>query len=351
MAKDTQHRKFQITINNPEKYGATHEEIEARILSLKAVEYFCMADEIGAKEQTFHTHVFVCFLNPKLFSTIKKKFPEAHIEPAKGTCQENRDYIQKNGKWAKSGKAETSIPGSFYEYGTCPMERSAPRREADIMDEIQEAIDSGMTPREILAQGVYFYKHEAIIRKAYFGKRFMETPIKRDIKVYYHVGKSGSGKSYEYIQLCEKYGEDNVYFVTDYANGGTAGFDKYNGEPILFLDEFKSNLPYGLLLKLLDEHKADVHCRYANTYALWNEVHITSVFPPEELYAGMVSAENRKVDSIQQFYRRISFVVYHKKFEDGSYFTHSVPMAKYSDYYQLQKDAEKAYISQFFELI
>lgn len=348
MKKDTQHRKFQLTINNPNEHGVTHEEIQNRISSLKAVEYFCMADEIGTKKGTLHTHVFVCFSNPKLFSTIKNKFPEAHIEAAKGSCQENKDYIQKSGKWARNKKSETSLPGTFYEWGDLPTEHSVPTREYQIFEEIQEAIDSNMTPREIMAIGVYMIKYERIIKKAFYEKRCLEIPYIRKVTVYYHVGLSGSGKSYKYVQLCEELGEDSIYFMTDYANGGVGGLDGYNGEPILFMDEFKSSLPYGLLLTLLDEHKADIHCRYGNVKSLWSEVHITSIFPPEELYRGMVSECNRHRDSIYQFLRRINFVIYHKKISDNEYFSYPMAQSEYCDYEQLKNEAEKAFLAEKF---
>lgn len=61
--------------------------------------YWCMADEIGEEEKTSLTHLFIN-LPPSncRFSTLKNKFPGAHIEKALGTSQDNRDYISKSGK-------------------------------------------------------------------------------------------------------------------------------------------------------------------------------------------------------------------------------------------------------------
>ena len=77
---------------------------------------------------------------------------------------------------------------------------------------------------------IEYRAYETLIRKAFFAKRSKETPIKRDVRVFWHVGESGTGKSYTYVNLCQQFGEDNVYLLTDYDIGG---FDLYCGGPIL----------------------------------------------------------------------------------------------------------------------
>ena len=57
MEKDTQSRKWQITINNPLEKGFTHDRIKEILSSLKLV-YWCMADEIG-ENGTYHTHIYI----------------------------------------------------------------------------------------------------------------------------------------------------------------------------------------------------------------------------------------------------------------------------------------------------
>jgi len=113
MANNSQGRKYMLTINHPQECGLTHEVI-TEILTRFSPQYFCMADEITSTG-TFHTHVFFYSPSPVRFSTIKRRFPTAHIEKVFGTCRQNRDYITKSGKWAETEKAETSVEGSFYE--------------------------------------------------------------------------------------------------------------------------------------------------------------------------------------------------------------------------------------------
>ena len=91
-----QSRKWQLTINNPQDHGMTHDEIIDRAQKFNP-SYMCLADEIG-EQGTYHTHVFFCSSSPMRFNTVKKRFPTAHIDKAYGTAQENRDYIRKEGK-------------------------------------------------------------------------------------------------------------------------------------------------------------------------------------------------------------------------------------------------------------
>lgn len=63
-------------------------------------------------------------------------------------------------------------------------------------------------------------RHDRIIRDAYFAKRSADIPFLRDIVVEWHVGESGTGKTYYAQTIIDAEGEDNVYFVTDYETGG-----------------------------------------------------------------------------------------------------------------------------------
>ena len=99
------------------------------------------------------------------------------------------------------------------------------------MEEIEQLIEQGLTPNDIFNTNFSFRRYEKMIRDAFFQKRAEETPIKRDVKVIWHVGDSGTGKSYSLLALTDMHGEDEVYIVSDYTNG----FDKYNGEKIVAL--------------------------------------------------------------------------------------------------------------------
>ena len=121
MTDNTQSRKWTMTINNPKEHGFDHDNIRL-LLNRFCPDYYCMADEI-ATTGTYHTHVYLYSQSPIRFKTVKNRFPIAHIEKAYGSARDNRDYILKQGKWENDRKSETSVEGTFYEFGTLPNEK------------------------------------------------------------------------------------------------------------------------------------------------------------------------------------------------------------------------------------
>ena len=98
MPRETSSRKYLLTINNPKEHGFDHALIRQNLGQLKGCIYWCMCDEVG-EEGTPHTHIYAAFKNQVMFSTMKQRFYAAHIDAAKGSHRENRDYIRKEGKW------------------------------------------------------------------------------------------------------------------------------------------------------------------------------------------------------------------------------------------------------------
>ena len=142
---NSQSRKWNITINNPETVGLNHKAIVEK-LKLFCPRYYCLADEI-ATTGTPHTHIFLLSDSPIRFSTIKNRLPVAHIERAYGSAQDNRDYVRKGGKWADSDKAETVVAGTFQEWGDMPSEKA---EKAPLMVQIMEDIKDGKTTAQII---------------------------------------------------------------------------------------------------------------------------------------------------------------------------------------------------------
>lgn len=104
---------------------------------------------------------------------------------------------------------------------------------------------------------------------------------------------------------------------------------------MLFMDELKSeSLPFELLLTIMQGYRTQIHCRYANCFALWSEVHITSIFCPEDIYNEMVKRESQAKDTIKQLLRRITRYVYH--YTDGdTYRVFELSGEKYKGYENL----------------
>ena len=166
-----------------------------------------------------HCHMVLCNENKIRFSTIQNTFPGIHIEPTKGSKADVESYIKKLGKFEE--KAHTIVVPAKFSGVILGADNN--KNINQIYDDITVMLNAGMSPEQIMSTGLKYRKQETLIRKAYMAKRHQETPLKRQVDVYYHVGESGDGKSYTYVKLCDEYGKENVYLMTDYKNTGTGG--------------------------------------------------------------------------------------------------------------------------------
>lgn len=313
--KDSVSKSWFAVFNNPEEKGyiGDPEEICERLADewiydsdsrTCAISYCISAN--GLK----HCHMVLCDSKTMRFSLIKKTYAVGmHFEPTKGSKQQANDYIEKRGKFAEKGESVLYIArrGEI---------RGAQGKRTDL-ETAHELIESGQTPKQVLLLHPNLYRYESAVRKMYFDKRDRETPILKNMNVIWHMGDSGSGKSYSRIKLIEEVGEENVYYITTYNNGM---FDGYNGQKIIWLEDFKGEIRFGDLLRILDVYKADIHARYSNVKALWEEVHITSISNPQTIYHKMLSESDKQYDVKEQLLRRINTIRYHWKDCYNQYF-------------------------------
>ncbi len=269
MAREKSYRKYQITINNPTEHGFTHEHIKKLIISeFKHCNYWCMCDEVGA-EGTCHTHVYLCFKNAIPWNTIHKIFYGCHIENARGTNQENRDYVRKEGKWLDDVKRETNLIDTFEEM--CPLPDEPEKKNQS--EAVVAMVKNGSSNLEIVdafPSQINHLKNLNVYREELIKKEFEN--IYRELEVFYFWGKTGVGKT---RSVLETYGYENVYRVTNYAHP----FDSYNSEPVILFDEFRSDLPIKDMLKYLDGYPLKLPCRYNDKTACFTKVYVVSNIP------------------------------------------------------------------------
>lgn len=262
-----------------------------------------------------HLHIVLeCGRGDKFrYSTIQKLYNQKfHLEPTRGNKDQAEDYINKQGKYAEKGE----VVIAKYQHG----EIQGNQGNRSDLKAIEGLLSEGKTPSEIMRENFSFRRYEKMIRDAYFDKRSIETPYKRQINVIWHYGETGTGKSYTSYKLVEEKGLDRVYVINDFENGG---LDHYCGQEILFMDEFRGQWKYAQLLAALDGYKIEMHARNTNTLPLWTEVHITSPLTPDEVYQNMMTSG--KHDSINQLLRRLTTIIHHSKTPDGKYKEFSVP--------------------------
>jgi len=296
---NTKSRKYQLTINNPQDHGLSHEKIWEILEAYPHLCYGCMSDEVGA-ENTPHTHIFLVFENPIAFNSIRRSFKTAHIEKSLGSCEENKAYIMKSGKWVDTEKSETSIEGTFEERGTMPEEKGQGFR-SDISC-LYELIKSGYTNVEILeAEPTYAVMHIDKLDKIRQALLMEENKNEyRKLDVTYIWGKTGVGKS-RYV--LEKHTYSECYRIVGYKNP----FDEYAGQDVIVFDEFRSSLPISLMLTLLDGYPTALPCRYQNKQACYTQVYLISNIPLKQQYENVQLYEQ---ETYNAFLRRINRIIH-----------------------------------------
>ena len=245
-----------------------------------------------------------------------------HFEGTKGNKQEAEDYISKTGAYSEKDKRDAGLPWEEIIYVARHGEIRGRQGQRSDMDAIANMLTEGKSPKEIMAMEFKYYRYEQMVRRAYFDKRDRETPEVREVKVIWHCGESGTGKSYDRMRLLEEKGADNVFYLTEY--NPSSMWDGYNGQPYLWIEDFKGEIRFGDLLRYLDVYKTELRCRYANAKALWNEVHITSVLHPLGAYKRMLAQKDRAQDKADQLMRRITLIRYHWRYKE-KYYSHDFP--------------------------
>lgn len=279
----------------------------------------------------YHAHI-AAYGNTTTLKKVSDIFAQSHVEPQMGGKAQLTEYMLKQGEYAEKGETILYVKG---------MEQIQDAKgKRNDLEVIEEMLEKDMTPQQILDTNFAYYKYEKMILHAYTDKKIRDAPVHQDLFVEYHVGDSGTGKTYFYKQLCDEQGAENIYILTDYDNNASGGLDSYmksGAPPILFMDEFKGiAFNYGKLLTMLNGYtRMQTHARYSNSYNLWEKVYITSVYPPEALYQNMVSSEYQDIDSYTQLIRRINKIVYHY-IENGEYKTYSVDSKDYRNYEDLR---------------
>ena len=310
MENNTQARKWALVINNPLEAGLDHAAIR-EILRRFAPSYFCMADEV-ATTGTYHTHIFLLAPSPIRFSTIKNRFPTAHIEKAYGSAKANRAYILKEGHWADTDKAETSVSGTFEEWGDLPAEKE---EEAPEMFKLIQDLRAGKTVMEIIEDNpklAFRIREIETLRQAILEEKYGAE--NRALEVTYLYGASGTGKTWG---IFETHDRKSICRITDYGGRNGARFDAYHCQDVLVLEEFHSQIPISAMLNYLDIYPLTLPARYTDRIACYTKVYITSNIPLEEQYRDI---QRYQMETWRAFLRRVQNVL--EYLPDGSTVQH-----------------------------
>lgn len=242
-------RSYTFTINNPD-HPSTLTAIKN---GLKGTKYIIVGYETAPSTGTKHYQGYVSFDNPVSFNTLKKVMPTAHIEPAKGSAAQNREYCTKE---------ETVL-----EFGTIPS-----RGTRSDLSSVRKSLDNNYSIQQVVMEAT----NNNQIKYAYEYLKFCEKP--RDIapiEVHWYYGPSGSGKSFtahsENPDLFKPYDYDH--------------WEGYDSHKTVLLDDIRAGwCTYNQLLQLLDSYPLRVRCLYGTRQAQFNKIIITCPVHPLHFY-------------------------------------------------------------------
>lgn len=323
--ENPQNDKYLLTINNPEKYGMSHDNIKKILVhQFKTFKYAAMVDEQGS---TYHTHVLVCFDSRVRFSKVKKAFPMSHIDPVKGLVSENILYLRKEGKWEDTNKKETNLPDTFEEIGIRPPDS---RGKDPAMSDLFRMVNDGMSNFEILSENQdYILQIDKIdkLRTMLLTEKYKGI-LRENLRVIYIFGVTGSGKTYG---ILKEHNPSNVYRVTDYQHP----FDSYACQPVICFEEFRSLLKLSDMLNYMDVYPVELPARFSNKFACFETVYIVSNWSLEEQYteiqkdhASSWQAFLRRIHEVREYKGRGNVVVYDSV---EAYFNRTVEFEEISD--------------------
>ena len=187
--------------------------------------------------------------------------------------------------------------------------------------DIQSYVDdvkAGLTVNDILDKNPANYRNLSLIEKIFIRERQKMTPPERENTIFWHVGKTGTGKTKQAFDNIKKLGYENVFFVS---GENPHPFDNYQAQKQLWIDELRANSPYftwSQMLAILDRYTQPIPARYSDKLMLWEETHVLTPLLPRDIYRNLSSD-----DKIEQIERRIDYYVYHYKDDKGELQTYT----------------------------
>ena len=266
-------RSWCFTINNYSEQFALHMFENIRNGKVEGIKYIIVGKEVG-ESGTPHLQGFVMFENPRGLKGIKREkyFDRAHLEIAKGTPKQASEYCKKD--------------NDFVEYGEVPKGQGT---RTDL-EGAYKAIKEGMSVDDLAWENpnVYGFAHKALGKLEDIRlRKNLRTEMTQGEWIY---GATGVGKS--------EYAFANPCYVYPYDNGW---WDGYAQQDIVVIDEFRGQLPFNELLRMVDKHPnyfVRRRCREPMPFVS-KKVIITSSMPPWEVFKKLDES-----DSLHQLYRR-----------------------------------------------
>lgn len=271
---NTKARAYQLTLNDVSKI----EELKQNIMTYKSLRYLM----IGAIEKApttghEHVHIYAYFKTPLKLSI--KKCCGAHVEPTKGTFNDNLQYLTKDGDLT-------------FEWG------ERPHQGLKTVKELREMNADDVPPQ-------YYNIKTKIDQKKHDEDVFFQMldEIERDElkapEIVYITGGTGKGKTFTAYKTALKEFEKSKIGKLTLKN---EFFDVINENADCFIiEEFRpSQIKASDFLQLTDKYGFRCNVKGGFCTLRPKKIFICSIIPPEQIY---------KEEINKQFLRRITKII------------------------------------------
>lgn len=270
-ARQRKHRNFCVT-----DFALDREFWEDQFNNGK-YKYIFAGEETCPDTDRTHWQMYISYKSARAATAVIRDLTPRHVEPMRGSIAQNKSYCEKEGRPA-------------FEFG----ERPAQGARGDLVA-LKEAISSGKrTVRDIVLEDpLTYHKYGRTLSKVEDVALSRKHRTERTEGLWLY-GPTGTGKSH--IAFADYTAESHyVHPVND--NGW---WDGYQQQPIVVINDFRGEIPYGVMLNLVDKWPFSVprRCREPIPFTS-KKVIITSSQSPEQVF-------NRRAeeDSIEQLLRR-----------------------------------------------
>lgn len=254
-------------------------------IDMDRIKYIVYQYEKGDKTEHPHYQGYAEFYDQHRLKTVKEILGDetAHIEKRMGTQEQAIKYCQKE---------QGRLHGP-YEFGN----KNEQGKRNDL-HEVSDKLKEGYKLLDIIKENTETYiKYSRGIEKAKFWLDKEKSQDIREVKTYVYYGKAGIGKSHKV------YDTFKGFFKLDKDSGKEIWFDGYDGEDILWIDDFEDTwIEFTQLKQFLDKYPLRLKIKGSFTYAKWTKVIITSNENPEDWYINIKDVHRQAIS------RRLTYV-------------------------------------------
>ena len=274
-----QHKKWCFTINNPGERDDPGRALEPLTDRIK---YAVWQKEEG-DSGTPHWQGFVEWrTRGRRLNGMKTLLPRAHLEPARGSCAQNREYCT---------KVQGRLEGPF-EIGECPGGAGS---RSDLKA-VKRRIEEGATEREIADEFFGQWCRYKDSFKRYRAMILSERNWQTKVRVLY--GPTGIGKSHLAKRLAEVEARghgSSVYYLTQ-AMRHAAGvwWDGYEGQSVVVIDEFEGWISRNVMKSLVNALPVRVQVKGGSVPFLARTIFVTSNLKPCEWWKMETTAQRNQ---------------------------------------------------------